>query len=87
MNIRNHLNLKNAHGHGGCIAIYDGPRLASTSPGDIVLATPERSCDTYTIEKPYSQEQIEKNRAKGNRLTTHSCCVNVPGRCLTFVIT
>ncbi len=86
IDIRDHLNLINNHGYKGSIAIYNGPRQASTNTGDIVLVQDKGDSDAfYTIERPLSQDAINKEKGNGSLLKTVCTCVGVPKRFLNSI--
>jgi len=86
MNLINHLNLLTNHKYDGFIAIYTGPSLLSTEPGDIVMVRTDGD-KIATIEKPLSQEQIDKNQSQGSGIKTICTCVSVPLRYLERIYT
>lgn len=93
MNIKNHVNLIKNHGYKGKIGIakeaIKGFCLAAR-PGQVVLFRPyevREDADEETqeydrthcsIETPYSEEEIQKNLAKGSGIMTYATCVGVP---------
>lgn len=94
MNIKNHVNLIKNHGYKGKIGIVketiNGIVIAAAKPGQVVLFRPyevredtEKETQEYdrthcSIETPYSEEEIQRNLAKGNGIMTYATCVGVP---------
>lgn len=91
MDISRHLNLIHNHGYKGEIAICKRQVSMLTRAGSVVLfkryipdPNAENQMDEVkycatrcTIELPYSEEQIQKNKQEGNGITTYGTCVGV----------
>lgn len=93
MDLRKYINLVKNHGYKGKIGIAKEAirgMCLSASPGDIVLFRPyevredtsleqqERDRTHCSIEKPYGEEEIQKNKDKGSGIKTYATCVGVP---------
>lgn len=94
MDIKNHINLIKNHGYKGKIGIVKHPIngivMLAAKEGDVVLYRPydvreseseevqEYDRTHCSIEKPYSEEEIQKRLKEGNGITTYSTCVGVP---------
>lgn len=91
MDIKNHINLINNHGYKGKIGIVKhGIAMIAVKEGDIVLYKPydvreseseevqEYDRTHCSIEKPYSEEEIQKRLKEGNGINTYSTCVGIP---------
>lgn len=90
MNISNHINLIKKYGYRGKIGIVKQDVSMSAKKGDVVLFKlyevrdqDDESGRKYnknhcTIEKPYSEEEIQKRIKEGNGIKTFCTCVGVP---------
>lgn len=94
MDIKNHINLIKNHGYKGKIGIVkypiNGIVILVAKEGDVVLYRPydvreheseevqEYDRTHCSIEKPYSEEEIQKRLKEGNGIKTYSTCVGVP---------